>query len=30
MESCVAEGLVHYDEKTRAATLTDAGRRFIG
>jgi len=29
MESFVAEGLVDYDEATRAATLTDAGRRFI-
>ena len=29
MESFVAEGLVGYDEKTRTATLTDAGRRFI-
>jgi len=25
----VAEGLVSYDEATRTATLTDAGRRFI-
>ncbi len=29
MESFVAEGLVDYDEATRTATLTDAGRRFI-
>ena len=29
MESFVAEGLVYYDEETRTATLTDAGRRFI-
>ena len=29
MESFVAEGLVDYDEETRTATLTDAGRRFI-
>ena len=29
MESFVAEGLVAYDEATRMATLTDAGRRFI-
>ena len=29
MESFVAEGLVDYDESTRIATLTDAGRRFI-
>jgi hypothetical protein len=29
MESFVAEGLVAYDEATRTATLTDAGRRFI-
>ena len=29
MESFVAEGLVAYDESTRRATLTDAGRRFI-
>ncbi len=29
MESFVAEGLVDYDESTRMATLTDAGRRFI-
>jgi hypothetical protein len=29
MESFVAEDLVSYDEQTRTATLTDAGRRFI-
>ena len=29
MESFVAEGLVSYDEATRTASLTDAGRRFI-
>ena len=29
MEGFVAEGLVDYDEATRTATLTDAGRRFI-
>ncbi len=29
MESFVAEGLVDYDEGTRTATLTDAGRRFV-
>ena len=29
MESFVGEGLVDYDETTRTATLTDAGRRFI-
>jgi hypothetical protein len=29
MESFVAEGLVDYDEATRIATLTEAGRRFI-
>ncbi len=29
MESFVAEGLVGYDESTRIATLTEAGRRFI-
>jgi hypothetical protein len=28
MEGFVAEGLVDYDEATRTATLTDAGRRF--
>lgn len=28
MESFVAEKLVDYDEATRTATLTDAGRRF--
>jgi hypothetical protein len=30
MESFVAERLVDYDANTRTATLTDAGRRFIG
>lgn len=29
MESFVGEGLVEYDEATRTATLTEAGRRFI-
>ena len=29
MESFVAEKLVDYDEATRMATLTDAGRQFI-
>ena len=29
MESFVAERLVDYDETTRTATLTDAGRQFI-
>jgi hypothetical protein len=29
MESFVAERLVDYDEGTRTATLTDAGRQFI-
>jgi hypothetical protein len=29
MESFVAESLVDYDEATRMATLTEAGRRFI-
>jgi hypothetical protein len=29
MEGFVGEGLVVYDETTRIATLTDAGRRFI-
>ena len=29
MESFVAEKLVDYDEDTRTATLTDAGRQFI-
>jgi hypothetical protein len=29
MESFVTEGLVAYDEATRTATLTDAGRRSI-
>jgi hypothetical protein len=29
MESFVGEGLIDYDEATRTATLTDAGRRFI-
>lgn len=29
MESFVAEQLVDYDEATRTATLTDAGRQFI-
>ena len=29
MESFVAERLVDYDESTRTATLTDAGRRII-
>ena len=29
MESFVAEGLVDYDESTRMATLTEAGRRFL-
>jgi hypothetical protein len=29
MESFVGEGLVDYDQATRTATLTDAGRRFI-
>ena len=29
MESFVAEALVDYDEGTRTATLTDAGRQFI-
>jgi hypothetical protein len=29
MESFVAERLVDYDESTRTATLTDAGRQFI-
>jgi hypothetical protein len=30
MESFVAESLVDYDERTMTATLTDAGRAFIG
>ena len=29
MESLVAENLIDYDEATRMATLTDAGRRLI-
>ena len=29
MEGFVGEGLVDYDEATRTATLTEAGRRFI-
>jgi hypothetical protein len=29
MESFVGEGLIDYDETTRTATLTDAGRQFI-
>jgi hypothetical protein len=29
MESFVAEGLIDYDEDTRTATLTEAGRRFV-
>ena len=29
MESFVAERLIDYDQDTRTATLTDAGRRFI-
>jgi hypothetical protein len=30
MESFVAEKLVDYDQATMTATLTEAGRRFIG
>ena len=30
MESFVDEGLVDYDVNTRTATLSDAGRQFIG
>jgi hypothetical protein len=30
MESLVAERLIDYDNETRTATLTDAGRRVIG
>jgi len=29
METLVAERLIDYDDATRTATLTDAGRRFI-